>query len=149
MKKQTHNKQSKLVIRTLTMADYDAVVKVWQLSDIHVDTKEQLRTRRKRDRDLLLVAEIDGIIVGTVIGGWDGRRASLWRMAVHPDYRRNGIGQALIHELEERVRQKGATSIFLFTGADNTIAQGLYKACGYEVGEGILSLWKQLQPPEK
>ena len=45
---------------------------------------------------VLLVAEADGRLVGSVIGGWDGWRGNIYRLAVLPAYRRRGIARALV-----------------------------------------------------
>ena len=62
----------------------------------------------ERDPDLFLVATLDGRIVGAVMGGWDGRRAYVYHLAVVHELRRRGVGDALMDELEERLRRKGA-----------------------------------------
>ena len=70
-------------------------------------------------------------IVGTVIGGWDGRRGWVYRMAVHPDYQRRGIGTALMRDLEERFRAKGALAINVIYNTDNARARAFYCSLGY------------------
>jgi len=42
------------------------------------------------------------------MGGWDGRRAYVYHLAVLPERRRQGIADALMDELEERFRRLGA-----------------------------------------
>jgi mycothiol synthase len=68
--------------------------------------------RRDPDRDLLL-AEVDGVMVGFTIGGWEldndgGHDYGVWG-AVHPDWRRRGIGGALLSWTEARQRQVAAS----------------------------------------
>jgi mycothiol synthase len=69
-------------------------------------------SRRDPDRDVLL-AEVDGALAGFTIGGWEvdndgGRNYGVWG-AVHPDWRRRGLGGALLRWTEARQRQLGAT----------------------------------------
>lgn len=72
------------------------------------DGPEATLLKLARDRDLFLVArDGDGCIVGTVVGGWDGRRAYVYHLAVTPERRREGIANALMDELEERFRAGG------------------------------------------
>ncbi len=64
--------------------------------------------RRDPDRDLLL-AEVDGALVGFTIGGWEldndgGHNYGVWG-AVHPAWRRRGLGGALLRWTEARQRQ--------------------------------------------
>ncbi|NEE56178.1 GNAT family N-acetyltransferase, partial [Streptomyces sp. SID8455] len=56
----------------------------------------------ERDPDALILAERDGTLVGTVIAGFDGWRCHLYRLAVHPEQRRRGVGGALLAAAEER-----------------------------------------------
>ena len=68
--------------------------------------------RRDPDRDILL-AEVDGTLVGFTIGGWEldndgGHNYGVWG-AVHPDWRRRGMGGALLRWTEARQRQVAAT----------------------------------------
>ncbi|NIM05879.1 MAG: GNAT family N-acetyltransferase [Armatimonadetes bacterium] len=124
------------------MADYEAVAELWGIGKMEIDPPEQVRQRMKRDRDLLLVAELKGKPIGSVIGGWDGRRASVWRLVVHPDFQRRGVAQALLREVEKRLRAKGALSVFLLTWHKNDVALRLYHSCGYHLCEGIVFMYK-------
>ena len=96
------------------------------------DTPEALATLRERDADALLVAEIDGAIVGTVIAAFDGWRGGLYRLAVDPECRRQGIGAALIGEGERRLRDAGARRISVLVGEEDERAVGVWTAGGYD-----------------
>jgi predicted N-acetyltransferase YhbS len=65
-------------IRTFRESDEQAVMDLWRAvsrSDApHNDPATALRKKLAVDRDLLLVAEIGGNVVGTVMGGYDGHR---------------------------------------------------------------------------
>ena len=67
--------------------DYLAVVGLWESAGegIHLgpsDTAEEIAKKSARDPQLFLVAERDGRIVGSVIGGFDGRRGLIYHLAV-------------------------------------------------------------------
>jgi predicted N-acetyltransferase YhbS len=67
--------------------DFPAVRLLWENAGpgIHLqesDTPEEIWKKLQRDPDLFLVAEENGIIVGTVLGGFDGRRGMVYHMAV-------------------------------------------------------------------
>jgi ribosomal protein S18 acetylase RimI-like enzyme len=70
--------------------------------------------------------------VGTVLGGFDGRRGMVYHLAVAESYRQRGIGSALMDELEARLRQKGCLRYYLLVTNDNLEATRFYEARGWE-----------------
>ncbi|NOH02579.1 MAG: hypothetical protein HND47_11805 [Chloroflexi bacterium] len=68
---------------------------MWQgiESGMHVgrsDTPGEIQKKIQRDPDLFLVAEADGRLIGTVIGGFDGRRGMIYHLAVEKKFPRAG-----------------------------------------------------------
>lgn len=84
-----------------------------------------------RDPESLLLAERDGALVGTVIAGFDGWRCHLYRLAVHPGHRRQGIGGALLTAAEERFRGLGGRRGDAMVLDRNELAQHAWRAAGY------------------
>ena len=117
--------------------DYPAVLALWETAGpgLHIgssDSPQEILKKLQRDPDLFLVAEIDGLIVGTVIGGFDGRRGLIYHLGVLSGYRRSGIGRALMAEVEARLQEKGCLKCYLMVIEDNDAAQ-FYEACGWEI----------------
>jgi ribosomal protein S18 acetylase RimI-like enzyme len=99
-------------------------------SGVHVgrsDTLEEIQKKLKRDPDLFLVAELNKEIVGTVIGGYDGRRGMIYHLAVHKTVREQGIGATLLNEVEKRLQEKGCVKYYLLVLADNERAVQFYE----------------------
>jgi len=98
-------------LRTASTADIPSVLAFWQQAaeDAHRPPDSQAALQRLLDRDpeALILAEADGQLVGSVIAGWDGWRCHLYRLAVTPERRRQGIGSALLNQAEERLRTLG------------------------------------------
>lgn len=131
------------------MEDYDAVYTLWQGAGpgVHVrpsDTAPEVAKKLERDPDLFLVAEVEGRVVGVIIGAWDGRRGWLHHLAVEEAYRGLGIGSALVREVEERLRAKGCLKVNLLVHAENMAARRLYQHLGYEEMTGIMAMGKEL-----
>lgn len=117
--------------------DYDAALHLWNNSGpgVHVgpsDSPEEIQKKLARDPDLFLVAEEDGRLIGTVIGGFDGRRGLVYHLAVAREYRGRGVGAALMDELESRLKAKGCRKCYLLVAEDSLEAVGYYRRLGWE-----------------
>jgi ribosomal protein S18 acetylase RimI-like enzyme len=85
----------------------------------------------------LLVAEIDGAVVGAVIAGWDGVRGWIYHLAVSPLHRRRGIATRLMRRAEAALRALGCPKINLQVRATNQSVVAFYRALGYQVEERL------------
>ena len=122
--------------------DYHATLALWKSMEkgLNVgpsDAPDEIRKKLERDGDLFLVAATDTRIVGTVIGGFDGRRGFVYHLAVAMDFRRNGLGRKLMGEVEQRLRSKGCIRCFLFVRPDNPEAQGFYEGLGWQALDDV------------
>ncbi len=116
--------------------DYAAAFDLWRASGPGVrlgmsDTREEIAKKLARDPDLFLVAEDDGRLVGTVIGGFDGRRGLVYHLAVAADWRGRGLGAALMNELERRLKARGCLKYYLIITPDNPGAGEFYRRLGW------------------
>ena len=80
---------------------------------------------------LWVVAEDNGKVAGyigsqTVLG-----EADMMNLAVHPDYRRQGIGEQLVLELIRRLQEQGSHILLLEVRASNAPAISLYEKLGF------------------
>jgi ribosomal protein S18 acetylase RimI-like enzyme len=124
-----------LVLRAAGAHDVNAVLAFWRIAaeDAHrpVDTAGAIATLHLRDPDALILAVDGDTIVGTIIAGWDGWRCHLYRFAVVPGRRREGIGEALIAAAEDRFRILGASRVDAMVLDDNEQAHRIWRSCGY------------------
>jgi ribosomal protein S18 acetylase RimI-like enzyme len=106
---------SETVVRPARVDELSAVLRLWQESDVTppsiTDSIEGLTRLMREPGGMLLVARIDGRIIGSVIGGWDGWRGNIYRLAVTPGHRRRGIARRLVAEVSRELFAKGATRI--------------------------------------
>ena len=84
------------------------------------------------------MTETAGQIIGSIIGTFDGWRGNIYRMAVHPDYRRRGIARALVAEVEKRLTQQGAKRITALVEKDCNWAKAFWQAVGYNLDSRIV-----------
>jgi ribosomal protein S18 acetylase RimI-like enzyme len=96
------------------------------------DNSAAVRRRLKRDRQLFLLACDGPLIVGSLIGGWDGWRGSMARLAVDPQYRRRGIAAMLVTQVEKELRALGAVRIAANVLAKNAGGRAFWSSSGYD-----------------
>lgn len=127
----------KITIREFSFTDdYDRMVTFWRGIETGMnvgrsDTPQETQRKLERDPDLFLVAEIGREIIGTVIGGFDGRRGMIYHLAVRKDLRGQGIGAKLLKEVEQRLQAKGCLKCLMHVLDDNTEAIQFYKNQGW------------------
>jgi ribosomal protein S18 acetylase RimI-like enzyme len=127
--------------RTATPEDIPALLGFWQTAAENTarpqDCAAALENLLTRDPDALILAvdPSDQTIVGSVIAGFDGWRCHLYRLAVAPDRRRQGIATTLVDHAEARFRALGGTRSDAMVLDDNVSAQSAWWAQGYRVQE--------------
>jgi ribosomal protein S18 acetylase RimI-like enzyme len=77
------------------------------------------------------------------MAGYDGHRGWVYSMAVHPDWRGDGLGSQLLAAAEEALAARGCVKINLQVLPGNGNAQAFYEANGYVV-EDRISMGKRL-----
>ncbi|WP_415939027.1 GNAT family N-acetyltransferase [Streptomyces sp. 039-1] len=123
-----------LRIRAAAPEDLDTVLAFWRTAAEGTsisDDRDGVERLLARDPGALLLAEQDGDLAGTVIAGFDGWRCHLYRLAVHPDRRRLGIGSALLAAAEERFVRLGGRRGDAMVLRRNESAHHAWRAAGY------------------
>lgn len=123
------------VIRAARTDDLDGVLALWETAaenaDRPVDRRHAIEALLERDPEALILAFEDGQMVGTIITGWDGWRAHLYRLAVRPDRRRRGVARALLDAAQRRLEALGATRLDAMVLNANEDVQRLWEQAGY------------------
>ena len=122
-------------LRFATPADVPALLALWEVAAENdarpADSAEKIEALLARDPEACTLAVDGGRVVGSLISGWDGWRAHLYRLAVHPEARRGGIGRLLLEHAEERFRRLGATRVDAMVLEGNELGQTIWRASGY------------------
>jgi ribosomal protein S18 acetylase RimI-like enzyme len=121
-------------IRPAGSDDTPAVLAFWRdvAAPTTTDDADGIAALLARDPGALLVAESSGRIVGTVIAAWDGWRGSVYRIAVAPEHRREGLGRRLLQVAEERLRALGARRMHAIVVGTDERAVGFWRASDWE-----------------
>src|SRR5450755_2704223 len=106
---------TEIAIRAVREDELAAVLRLWHVAGVTPpsisDSIEGLTRLIREPAAALLVATIDNQIVGSVIGGWDGWRGNIYRLAVTAEYRQRGIARRLVAEISRELIAKGATRL--------------------------------------
>jgi ribosomal protein S18 acetylase RimI-like enzyme len=128
-------------IRAATAADIDSVLAVWAEARSRAaqtpDDPAAVQQLLDRDPGALLVAEMNGKVVGVLIAGWDGWRGNVYRLAVLPPYRRQAVARQLVEAGHERLSAQGAHRVTALVGGEEGAAHRLWRAVGYQRDEFV------------
>jgi ribosomal protein S18 acetylase RimI-like enzyme len=130
--------------------DYPAARLLWEQAGpgIHLrrsDDPGEIQKKLERDPDLFLIAEIDGKMIGSVLGGFDGRRGMVYHLAVSGSHRKQGVGEALMDELERRFKLKGCIRCYLLVTTENENAMRFYEKRGWSHMDYVFTYGKDLE----
>jgi ribosomal protein S18 acetylase RimI-like enzyme len=135
-------------IRPCDRKEIGDLLVLWREAEARASTTDDvasLRALLEHDPGSLLVAELDDRIVGSVIAAWDGWRGNMYRLAVHPRYRRRGIGLLLVEASEAKLRTLGCRRITALVVGDDSEAAAVWLRAGYLYDERMARYVKQLE----
>ncbi|HEX5057021.1 MAG TPA: GNAT family acetyltransferase [Gammaproteobacteria bacterium] len=133
-------------IREYDAADEAALLALWARCELSVpwnDPRADIARKLAVDRDLFLVGLIDGRLVASVMGGYDGHRGWLYYVAVDPEFRKQGYGRRIIGAVETRLHARGCPKINLQVRSHNRKVIAFYESLGY-IESDLISMGKRL-----
>ena len=125
----------KVIVEAFKIEAYDQVYRLWKSCDgiglSAADSRDNIQTYLIRNPGLSLVARNGNNIVGAILCGHDGRRGYIHHLAVHPDYRRQGIGRLLAEKSLSALLSLGIQKCHLFIFHDNARGIGFWESIGW------------------
>ena len=129
-----------IVIRSMTIDDYDGVRSLWltikgfAIRSID-DSREGVAKFLTRNPTTSVVAEEEGVIVGSILCGHDGRRGTLYHVCVAKEYRNRGIGKAMVVRAMEALEAEKISNVALIAFTENDIGNAFWKHIGWRKRE--------------
>ena len=103
-------------IDVMTINDYDEVKALWMtikgfaIRSID-DSYEGIERFLKRNPTTSVVARLNGKVVGAILCGHDGRRGCLYHVCVQEEYRRRGIGKAMVTQCMRALKDENISKV--------------------------------------
>ena len=138
-----------MTIRKMTIDDYEDVYALWMsckgmgLNNLD-DSREGIDSFLRRNPETCFVAVDDDGVVGVIISGHDGRRGYVYHTAVHPDYRRQGIGSNLVAHAMSALKQEGINKVAMLVFAKNETGNAFWETEGFTPRTDVVYRNKEL-----
>ncbi|CDF86073.1 Conserved hypothetical protein [Pseudomonas knackmussii B13] len=119
-------------LRSVTAADHAALVALWKRTPgIQLrrdDEYEPFAAYLARNPDLSLLMEVDGVVIGSLLVGHDGRRGYLQHLVVDLPHRGSGYARLLLDEALARLAALGIGKSHVFVLRDAPEALDFWEA---------------------
>ena len=130
------------MIREMRIEDFQGVHDLWMtIKGFGIrsvdDSKEGVERFLTRNPGLSVVAEEDGMIVGCILCGHDGRRGCLYHVCVREGYRMQGIGKNMVVHCMERLKAEKINKVSLIAFTQNDIGNAFWKEIGWTKREDL------------
>ncbi|MBQ8956145.1 MAG: GNAT family N-acetyltransferase [Lachnospiraceae bacterium] len=123
-------------IREMRASDYEAVKALWMtikgfaIRSID-DSREGVQKFIARNPGLSTIAVEDDHVVGAILCGHDGRRATLYHVCVEEPYRKRGIGKAMVVRCMQELQKEGINKVALIAFTHNDVGNAFWKEIGW------------------
>jgi len=136
-------------IRKMNLSDYDRSLQLWQslpgMGLSGADEKENIHDFLLKNPKTCFVAEKDRKLIGTILGGSDGRRGYIYHLAVHQFDQKKGVGKKLVDECLNALKKSGIQKCHIFVINDNAEGITFWKKVGWYMRDDILIMSKEIK----
>ena len=120
-----------MTFREIDIQDYEKLIPFWKENYFvsEMDSRERFKLFLEKNPSLGILAEDDGVIVGTALGSFDGRRGYLQKVVVDKKLRKKGLGQQLVKKIIAKLQTLG--TIFIPINVEQEFVH-FYENCGFK-----------------
>ncbi|PKO06413.1 MAG: GNAT family N-acetyltransferase [Chloroflexi bacterium HGW-Chloroflexi-3] len=140
-------------IRLMDMGDYPQLIDLWRNTEniglSKADSPVNLDAFLQRNPGLSFVILDDDKIIGTLLGGHDGRRGAIYHLAVNKEYRYKGYGKALLNHCLAAFADIGIERCHIHVYADNQSGLDFWQKHGWFTRPELVLLSKDIGNPVK
>lgn len=130
-------------VREMTADDYDGVYALWMsirgfaMRSIDDSRAGVERFLRRNPGSSVVAVDGEGAIVGGILCGHDGRRGCLYHVCVREDYRRMGVGKAMVVYCMNALRAEGINKVSLIAFTVNDVGNAFWNCIGWTRREDL------------
>ena len=128
-------------VEPFTIRAYDEVVALWSQCEgvglSSADSRESIAAYLERNPGMSLLARAENRLVGAALCGHDGRRGSIWHLAVHPQFRRQGIGRRLVDQCLGKLRRAGIEKCVVVVFNSNQSGIAFWQRIGWTLRDDV------------
>lgn len=121
--------------REMTNSDYESLLSLWRAAEgvklRDADSKEGVAKYLERNPGLSFVAENEGILVGSIMSGHDGRRGYIQHLAVLSGHRRSGVASELLSRCLSALKNEGILKSHIHVLINNELAKRYWSNRGW------------------
>jgi len=106
-----------MIIRQYSPEDEEAVINLWKTCNLTKpwnNPNQDINRKLKNSPELFLVGTISGIIVASVMAGYDGHRGWIYYLAVDPEHRKQGLGRKIMAAAKKNSWKSGVRRSILW-----------------------------------
>jgi ribosomal protein S18 acetylase RimI-like enzyme len=141
-------KMMNITIAEFTIEAFEQVYSLWNTCDgiglSAADSRDNIRAYLDRNPGMSLLAWDESNIVASILCGHDGRRGYIHHLAVHPEYRRQGLGGMLVEKSIAALASAGIQKCHIFIFNDNAAGSEFWESIGWTYRRDIGVISKDL-----
>jgi len=138
-----------VLIRKMHCQDYPAAYALWKslpgMGLSSADEHKAIQSFLQKNPQTCFVAEHEGKLIGSVLGGSDGRRGYIYHLAVDDRFQRQGVGRQLVQICLDALKSQGIEKCHLFVISSNQSGCDFWNRLGWQQRDDIIVMSKNMQ----